>query len=487
MVATERRVLRQLSLSYSRISKELAVIEGRVGPSAQLERAQLRHMRAALRDEMSSMWLRVGNEVRSGRLQAAGAAGDLLSEAGDLFSRVGLTRDEIAALKAGMRVGATNNVDAAVKRMNGTSHIPLSERVYNTSVTVGGRLDAVINQAMLRGANASDLNRAVRQFINPRTPGGVRYAAQRLARTEINNAFHAVTVDGMKDLPFVQGVRWNLSGSHKVPDECNQYAEDTHMPDGDAGVWPNGKVPARPHPQCLCFVTAEDIGPDEFIKQFQAGQHDEWLRNRIGYEPEAVTARPVVPTKLTDAEHSAVAAYRGLLYRDVNTGLREGRIDSKWEDVVKGVDSAMSKTRLAADVQLSRGIANAGGLGPLLVPGAKLKDLAYQSTTRTSEIAETFASRADGRGGIVLMKINAKKGQSVIDIGGSEDEILLPRGTSYTVRKVSVKEEWVGTDDDREALDHYAKRKKWNDEQKREEAISDGLLRVRYDVEADLD
>jgi hypothetical protein len=118
----------------------------------------------------------------------------------------------------------------------------------------------------------------VYQYVSPTTPGGESYAAMRLARTEINNAFHERQLAGA-NRPGVTGVQWNLSGSHRVPDQCNLFAQrDSH--NKGPGVFPVGKVPDKPHPQCFCFLTYVTMKPAEFKRALEQGDFDDELDRR---------------------------------------------------------------------------------------------------------------------------------------------------------------------------------------------------------------
>lgn len=101
-------------------------------------------------------------------------------------------------------------------------------------------------------------------MVDPSTPGGVSYAAKRLARTELNNAFHTTQQASAEVNPFVVGLRWNLSMSHKKPDRCDELAAG-HSPGKTSGVYLPSDLPRKPHPQCLCYTTNEMMDEDEFL------------------------------------------------------------------------------------------------------------------------------------------------------------------------------------------------------------------------------
>lgn len=91
----------------------------------------------------------------------------------------------------------------------------------------------------------------------------------RLSRTEINNAFHEQQKRA-GDKPWVEGVKWNLSGSHPRPDTCNDYANQSNGL--GRGVFKTGDVPDKPHPQCLCYLTYETLSPEAFLDALGTGK-----------------------------------------------------------------------------------------------------------------------------------------------------------------------------------------------------------------------
>ena len=279
------RILHHLRRSYSAIDTELKKLERKAGPGAAMKRSQLKAAQTAMRGEIAALWKLVGSEVEAGRILAAAAAGDDLAEAADIFKLAGLSQTEIRRLKIGMREAASLNVNAALRRAMGDSYIPLSERVWKSQALVRGQLDRIIFDHLSRGSSARELAAAVRLFALPSARGGIRYAAARLARTEINNAHHAVMKREIEAEPFVTYAQWHLSGSHKVPDECNDYAQTDHIGEGP-GVYKKNAVPNRPHPNCFCYVTGITVDRDNFIAAFRAGKYDAWMRKN-GVDPGA--------------------------------------------------------------------------------------------------------------------------------------------------------------------------------------------------------
>lgn len=270
-LSTEREIRRMLKSAYVRLEHQINVLANldRKTVSQRVRLVQAREAKDAIKRELSRTMDQVGGEIRGQRRVAASAAGETVAESAAIFSAAGLSPSQVTALQRSLVLAAETNVQAAMKRLMGRSYVPLADSVYKTKQLVGGQISKIIQDHLARGSSARDLARDVRTFVNPNVRGGVKYASMRLARSELNNAFHAVQVDQAKQCPFVERVRWNLSGSHPRPDACNDYEDHgTYLPDD---------VPDKPHPQCLCYVTYETPSRDQFIDDFRAGKYDQWL------------------------------------------------------------------------------------------------------------------------------------------------------------------------------------------------------------------
>lgn len=139
----------------------------------------------------------------------------------------------------------------------------LSERIWNTGNNTRRKLDLFLEDAIrsgrgvlnleTRGATgiARDLERFLipgRQLRRTSKPYGIdaSYDAMRLARTEVSRA-HARAFQNAANLnPYVVGLNWNLSGSHKKPDICDDLAAGS--------PYPLDNLPTMPaHPHDLCY------------------------------------------------------------------------------------------------------------------------------------------------------------------------------------------------------------------------------------------
>lgn len=244
------------------------------GIGGQVRAAQLRLVLKEIERILKQVWgVAIMDILKEGREEAMLTAESAL-EALEAVMYGALPKDAAKALSDGLGLAARQGIK------NDAARIPrdLSARVWKNRALTTGAVNAMIRRGLVEGLTAKELAKDVARFVSPSTPGGVSYAAMRLARTEINNAFHQQQIKGA-ERPGVSGVKWNLSGSHVTPDECNIYAETDQHGMG-VGVFPVGRVPDRPHPQCFCYLTYVTMSADEFADAMEAGAFDDEIDRR---------------------------------------------------------------------------------------------------------------------------------------------------------------------------------------------------------------
>lgn len=290
----DRATLTLLQETYRAVTAELKKLPDTEGAAAGglIQRAQMERVRKALIDEQAKLFDRLGDKVAARRVRSASRAAKLsaASEA-VLLKLVGKGADG-KKLYEGADITAQRTVETILARQ-GLSKVPLSERIYNTKSWMNGRLDRLIAATMANGLNAKRFAKVARDWFAPNVPGGTRYAAMRLARTEINNAFHATTLDYAQSKPWVDKMDWHLSKSHPTPDKCNEIAAES--------PYPVTEVPRKPHPQCMCYIVEAEVNEDDWIDRFVAGEFDQYLDQQLGKAsgaipattPATATGRPV--------------------------------------------------------------------------------------------------------------------------------------------------------------------------------------------------
>ena len=241
--------------------------------SAGVKAAQLRLVMQQVQSVHNDLFKKIIPLITDGQKQSASAAVTAFSETDRSFLEAAFQKSgSVDSFIEGQRQQAMLGVVHTLSRIN-KSDQPLSIRVYRTKSLANRWVKNQVNSAILRNASAKEIAMAVRKSIRPNTPGGVSYAAMRLGRTELNNAFHATSIALAEDRPWVTGMRWHLSAVHEVelsanPEICEQYAGQ---------VFHVNAVPRKPHPQCRCYVAPQVEALPVFITHLTAGQYRDWM------------------------------------------------------------------------------------------------------------------------------------------------------------------------------------------------------------------
>lgn len=268
---TDEEILEILAQAARDAGKLAATLDtSKAGGAARA--AQLRATRASLHLKMHEVWHGVGALTIFGEKEAAEAA----AESVDALTGRFLTKEFGQSGRNAILFQSKAGVDAYISRQENL--VQLSSRIYKNLALYDGRIDRQIDLAILQGKSAAEFAKDVERFFKPNVPGGTHYAAMRLARTEINNAFHLFTIRSTREQPWIQGYQWLLSGSHpnSKADVCNDYAEQDGY-DMGIGVFPKASVPGKPHPNCLCTIIAKVMDEKTFATAMNKGRFDQYL------------------------------------------------------------------------------------------------------------------------------------------------------------------------------------------------------------------
>ena len=251
--------------------KQISALEGKDGIGAATRISQLGSFMRIVRDIDASVFKDIGPVLRDGQQDSAEAAIDAIEEhERNIARRLFPTVAERDDFYASQRNSAALGVAHAIKQYLGASE-PLSRRIYKSRSLSNGYVERIVRSNLARGNSAKDIAHAVRSHINPGIPGGVSYAAMRLGRTELNNAFHATTISLMADRPWIENAVWNLSKRHDFETgcKCEEYAK--------LRTFPVDRVPRKPHPQCRCITTPQLIDFQSFERNLQIGMYDGYI------------------------------------------------------------------------------------------------------------------------------------------------------------------------------------------------------------------
>lgn len=441
---------------------------------ARVNAAQRAVILREIRAMQAAMWGEITPELRAGIARAneyAAAGDDVLY--GYVSGRLGAAAAN--TLRASFIARAKAGLDAVLAKAK--ANIPLSTQVYRTQALATGLVHRVVNQGLLLGKSAREIAKSVRNLIDPKVPGGVSYAAFRLARTEINHAYQTSQEARYADEPWSRGMQWHLSGSHPEPDECDVFAKQNISGLGP-GVYAFGELPDE-HPNGLCYRTPVQVEEDEFVDRFVMGEYDEYLDKELGVDPRTLRPSPTPPPQapasmyesrieralkggealdavkvglprrgsLDRKQRDALKTYESAWFVVINgflrrAGIVEDKEDERTQRDIERIDSAMDKSVLPQDVQTWRGLSSAAKLfGDRLegnLEGFEWQELAYSSTSALEKVADDFMVPRPGQRE-VKMRVLVRGGTKgvVISLGGlgGQAEILLERGTHWRVVK----------------------------------------------------
>lgn len=275
--AADKRIKKALIDAAADADKAILRLAGKPGIGAATRKAQLTGNQGAITRIINVLYRNVESIIVAFQHDAADAAAkaDLNWELPAILEAIEPNAKKRKVLERSLSGTVDRNIQSMITRVLHTSRT-LSENVYSSRSITNGQIDRVINSALAKGDSAVDISKAVKKFILPNTPGGASYAAMRLGRTEINNAFHAQAIAQSENKPWVDEMHWTLSGTHKTHpgDLCERYARQ--------GNFPKYNVPPKPHPQCMCYVYPVVKSLDDTIAAARSGEFDAWAASVRG-------------------------------------------------------------------------------------------------------------------------------------------------------------------------------------------------------------
>lgn len=162
----------------------------------------------------------------------------------------------------------------------------LSERIWGYKNKNYKDMQFIINEGIVGNKSYTEIIKDLSIYVNPTSKRpydfskiypkinkNVCYNSLRLLRTQMNHIFQESMLRKIKNNPYIQLVRWNLSEEHEYrqvkrfgEDECDDYANSDTTGRGK-GLFYKKDVPVA-HPNCLCYQTyeleksLEDIGKE---------------------------------------------------------------------------------------------------------------------------------------------------------------------------------------------------------------------------------
>lgn len=249
-----------------------------------LRHAHLTALQKNLDDRATQMSKEILEAAHRGIWMASGAGSKAVADITANMVKGAIPDAAVKRLFAGVNERATLAMLARTRR----DGLKISDRVWRATETVRNSVQRILEDAVARGQDSRRTAKEIQQYLQPgiwkahkadvrkRLGIGtdVSYQAMRLARTEMNNAFHEGAIAANQHSPGYRGIYWRLSKSRvmPIPDICDDMAEDVSH--GEPGFYPKGKEPVRPHPQCMCFAVSNWEDPEQFSQRL-----NEWIDN----------------------------------------------------------------------------------------------------------------------------------------------------------------------------------------------------------------
>lgn len=265
----DKKVVKALQRAQFDAAKAMNKLDGS-NISDRTKRYQVHLVRNELRSVVRDMFKGLVPVINAGQQDAAEAAAKAaLAKDAKVLKALFPDPQARKSWERSFQQSARHGIQAMVMRVTKTE-LPLSKRIYKSSAFATGTLNNTINSHLARGASAQELAKAVQRHFRKDVPGGVSYAAMRLARTEINNAFHAMSIEAAQQFPWILDMEWHLSKSHGEENcLCEFYAAEKYFL--------KDEVPPKPHPQCMCYVVPQGMSFDLFVSKLYAGAYDDFI------------------------------------------------------------------------------------------------------------------------------------------------------------------------------------------------------------------
>ena len=164
----------------------------------------------------------------------------------------------------------------------------LSERIWQYTKKFDKDIDYIISEGMANKKSTYEIAKDLEKYVNPNAtkefewskvyPNSskrVDYNAQRLARTAVNHAFQQAQKRICEKNPYVEGIKWLTSNSHRTCELCNSR---------NGTVYKVNEVPLD-HPNGLCTtvpqipMSLEEIGTElrAWIDGASISKLDKWF------------------------------------------------------------------------------------------------------------------------------------------------------------------------------------------------------------------
>lgn len=159
----------------------------------------------------------------------------------------------------------------------------LSKIIWKQGRKISKDINSIIAKGIAQNESSYEIAKNLEKYVNPSSvkpwdwskvyPGTnkkIDYNAQRLARTMVSHAYEQSIIVTTKDNPFVKGIRWLTSNSHRTCEICVSRDNKIYKPE---------ELPLD-HPNGMC--TFEPVIEDDMVEI--SNRIAEWTNGKYDYE-----------------------------------------------------------------------------------------------------------------------------------------------------------------------------------------------------------
>lgn len=165
----------------------------------------------------------------------------------------------------------------------------LSERIWAYTKCFDKDIDYIIAEGIANKKSIYEVAKDLEIYVNPnakkewdwckvypKTNKKIDYNAQRLARTSINHAYQMAQKRSCKKNPYIEGIQWLSSNSHRTCDLCNSRNGQIYTVNNLPLDHPNGLCTTVP----VINMSFDEIG--EELRSWVDGKENEKLDKWLG-------------------------------------------------------------------------------------------------------------------------------------------------------------------------------------------------------------
>lgn len=159
----------------------------------------------------------------------------------------------------------------------------LSKIIWKQGRKISKDINSIIAKGIAQNESSYEIAKNLEKYVNPSSvkpwdwskvyPGTnkkIDYNAQRLARTMVSHAYEQSIIVTTKDNPFVKGIRWLTSNSHRTCEICVSRDNKIYKPE---------ELPLD-HPNGMC--TFEPVIEDDMVEI--SNRIADWVNGKYDYE-----------------------------------------------------------------------------------------------------------------------------------------------------------------------------------------------------------